>query len=267
MKKKAVGRRERLGIQSVEVAGRILAAMAKAAQPLQLKDLARRCEMPAAKVHRYLVSLARAELVTQDSEDGRYGIGPAAIALGLAGLHALDVARIASGFLTRLRDESGETAVLAVWSDAGPVVIRIEESSRPVFMNVRVGSTLPMLRSAVGKVFAAHLPREEIEELTASPGGANGKTAGAAHRLLSKPAADAIRRSGLAVVRGDLVPGVAAVAAPIFDHRGRIIASIAVLGGPEHLPADTTSRPARLLRSIAATISRRLGFVPALVAE
>ncbi len=267
MRKKTTATRERLGIQSVEVAGRILAAMAKAAQPLQLKDLARRCEMPAAKVHRYLVSLARAALVAQDSEDGRYGIGPAAIALGLAGLHSLDVARIASGFLTRLRDESGETAVLAVWSDAGPVVIRIEESSRPVFMNVRVGSTLPILRSAVGRVFAAYLPQQEIEPLLPNSRGSNGKAAATAHHILSKPAAEEIRRSGLAVVQGDLVPGVAAVAAPIFDHRGRIIASIALLGGPEHLPANTTSRPATLLRSIAAAISQRLGFVPALVAE
>src|SRR5215831_14182029 len=167
MKKEGGRKRERLGIQSVEIASRILGAMADALQPLPLKDLARRSGMPAAKVHRYLVSLTRTKLVAQDSSDGRYSIGPAAIALGLAGLHSLDAVRIASEFLGDLRDASGETAVLAIWTSAGPVIIRIEESSRPVFMNVRVGSTLPLLRSAVGRVFAAYHSAEEVRSLIA----------------------------------------------------------------------------------------------------
>lgn len=45
--------------------------------------------MPAAKAHRYLVRLARTNLVAQDDSDGRDGIEPAAIALGLAGLHSV----------------------------------------------------------------------------------------------------------------------------------------------------------------------------------
>ena len=111
--------RQRPGIQSVEIASRILAAMAEALQPLALKDLARRSGMPAAKVHRYLVSLTRTNLVAQDSSDGRYSIGPAAIGLGLAGLHSVDAVRIASEILGDLRDTSGETAVLATWSSRG----------------------------------------------------------------------------------------------------------------------------------------------------
>src|SRR5487761_1264617 len=118
MEKKGVRRHERPGIQSVEIASRILVAMAEAGRPLQLKDVARGCDMSAAKVHRYLVSLTRTNLVTQE-DDGRYSIGPAAITLGLAGLHALDVVRIASDSLVELRDSSGETAVLATWSNTG----------------------------------------------------------------------------------------------------------------------------------------------------
>lgn len=249
--------RERLGIQSVEIASRILAAMADALQPLPLKDLARRCGMPAAKVHRYLVSLTRTKLVAQDSVDGRYSIGPAAMALGLAGLHSLDAVRIASAALSDLRDASGETVVLATWSDAGPVVIRIEESSRPVFMNVRVGSTLPLLRSAVGLVFAAYRGEEVVREMMAK----ERRTLGRA------PAASAIderlartRRLGIGVVDGDLVPGVTALAAPIFDHRARIVASVALLGGPEHLEPRPDSPAARLLKQAAAAISERLGY-------
>lgn len=249
--------RQRPGIQSVEIASRILAAMAEAFQPLPLKELARRCGMPAAKVHRYLVSLTRTKLVAQDSVDGRYSIGPAAIALGLAGLHSLDAVRIASAYLADLRDDSGETAVLATWSDTGPVVIRIEESSRPVFMNVRVGSTLPLLRSAVGLVFAAYRTDEEaralIERERRTFGRIRGR--GGIEERLART-----RHLGIGVVDGDLVPGVTALAAPIFDHRARIVASVALLGGPQHLDARADSPAARLLKKAAAAVSERLGY-------
>jgi DNA-binding IclR family transcriptional regulator len=256
--KKSTSRRERPGIQSVEIASRILAAMSAAAQPLPLKELAQRCRMPAAKVHRYLVSLTRTGLVAQES-DGRYSIGAAAIALGLAGLHSLDVVRIASDSLGPLRDASGETAVLAIWNGAGPVIIRIEESSRPVFMNIRVGSILPLLQSAVGHVFAAYLPKEETAALLQTErrilARAQRDDMPAMEKLLAET-----RRHGIAAVEGALVPGVTALAAPIFDHRARIVASIALLGSPAHLTPSASSETAQLLQSVAETISQRLGF-------
>jgi DNA-binding IclR family transcriptional regulator len=213
--------------------------------------------MPAAKVHRYLVSLTRTKLVAQDSTDGRYSIGPAAIALGLAGLHALDVVRIASDALVALRDASGETAVLATWSSTGPVIIRIEESSRPVFMNVRVGSTVPMLRSAVGRVFATFLDGEEVERLVAKEQRALRRSVG--HSKLNGLRAQT-RRLGIAMVDGDLVPGVTALATPVFDHRARMVASVALLGGHEHFEARADSHLARLLKETAAALSERLGY-------
>ncbi len=250
--------RQRPGIQSVEIASRILAAMAEALQPLALKDLARRCGMPAAKVHRYLVSLTRTNLVAQDSSDGRYSIGPAAIGLGLAGLHSVDAVRIASEILGELRDASGETAVLAIWSSAGPVIIRIEESSRPVFMNVRVGSTLPLLRSAVGLVFAAYRSDAEARRLVAKERRALGRGQGRGGAIEERLVRT--QRLGIGMVDGDIVPGVTALAAPVFDHRARIVASVALLGGPEQLQAEADSASARLLKKAAAAISERLGY-------
>src|SRR6516164_669633 len=156
--------KQRAGIQSVEVAARILRALAEAGQPLPLKDLARLAHMPPGKVHRYLVSLTRTELVTQDESSGHYGIGPTAIALGLVGLRNVDVVRTATTLLPSLRDEIKETVLLAIWSPQGPVVFALEESRRSVYMNLRVGSILPLLQSATGRVFAAFLP----SDLTAS---------------------------------------------------------------------------------------------------
>ena len=245
---------ERPGIQSVEVAAGILEALARAPAAVQLKDLADATGMPPAKAHRYLVSLLRARLVEQEPATGRYGIGPLALRLGLAALGRIDVVRIASEALPGLRDRIDETAVLAIWGDRGPTVIRFEESSHPVTINVRVGSLVPVLRSALGKALAAFPPQAGLEQLLEAERA----------ELPAMDVADAlaaVRRRGLARVEGDLLPGVAALAAPVRDHSGRAAAAIGAIGRAAEFDSRWDGPVAAAIRETAAEISDRLGFV------
>jgi DNA-binding IclR family transcriptional regulator len=249
----------RNGVQSVEVAGTILHAMAEAGSALPLKDIARMTGLAPGKVHRYLVSLGNCGLVRQEAESGRYAIGPTAIAAGLAGLRSIDVVRCASEKLAELRDETGETVLIAIWSPRGPVIVELEESSRQIYMNIRAGSILPLLRSAVGRVFAAYLPRDSVLDLLREelPGARDGIPKDIDAML------ERTREHGLAMVTGDLVPGVTALAAPLLDHRGRIAAALAILGRSEDLAASTSSEAAVALTSVALLISRQLGYARA----
>ena len=249
MAKKA---KQQPGIQSVEVAAKILAAFVEAGRPVPLKELARLAKLHPGKAHRYLVSLTRTELVTQDENSGHYGIGPMAIALGLAGIRTVDVVRTSTALLPALRDEINETVLLAIWSPQGPVVFTFEESSRPVSMNIRVGSILPVLTTASGRVFAAFMPREDVQslidaELVRSP------------RMAYRAILDAVRQQGLSAVEGTLVPGVNAVSVPIFDHKNRIAGVIGALGRSEELDVNLEGKVAKALLKTAAEISRRLG--------
>lgn len=247
---------DRSGVQSVEVAGAILAAMAEAGMALPLKDIARLTRLAPGKVHRYLVSLGRCGLIRQEAESGRYSIGPAAIAAGLSGLRSINVVRCASERLPEIRDRTGETAVLAIWSGSGPVIVELEESSRQIYMNIRVGSILPLLRSAIGRIFAAYLPRPSVLDMLrrelADRGG-----------VISESVEEMMRRTrrvGLGMVIGELVPGVTALAAPVLDHRGQITASVGVLGRSEDLDAIPEGEAASALKSLALSISRQLGY-------
>jgi DNA-binding IclR family transcriptional regulator len=245
--------RQKPGIKSVEVAAGILRALIKADHPLPLKDLARLSRMHPGKVHRYLVSLTRSELVSQNELSGHYGVGAMAISLGLSGLRSVDVVREATALLPALRDEINETVLLSIWSPKGPVVFALEESSRPVFMNVRVGSILPLLNTATGRVFAAFLPPEAVAGLIAD-------------ELRRSRSGDAkvveqVRSRGVAAVEGTLVPGVNALSVPIFDHDSRIAGVIGVLSRSEELDVSHKGPVARALLRAANEISRRLGKV------
>jgi DNA-binding IclR family transcriptional regulator len=155
------------GVQSVETAARVLAAFIGAPGALPLKAVAASAGMSGGKAHRYLVSLCRAGLVEQDTETQRYNLGGLALRVGLAALARLDVVRLAAPVLVDLRDRLNETVCLAVWGESGPTVVRWEESTRPVTVNVRIGSTLPLFLSATGRTFLTWMSDHRIAPLVA----------------------------------------------------------------------------------------------------
>ena len=88
-------KRESRGIQSIEVGGELLRALARCGEPMMLRDLAREAGMTPAKAHPYLASFSRIGLIEQDETTGRYEIGALALELGLISLRRLSGVRIA----------------------------------------------------------------------------------------------------------------------------------------------------------------------------
>ena len=146
---------ERVSVQSVTIAARILKALAGQGGVAPLKDLAAATGMPRSKVHRYLVSLRSAGLIAQEADTGRYRIGPAAVTIGLVGLGRMSPVRQINEVVPRLRDRVNETVTAAIWSDSGPTIIAMEESDHLVTMNLRIGSVLPLMHTAIGRLFLA----------------------------------------------------------------------------------------------------------------
>src|SRR5262245_24844823 len=110
------------GIQSIDTGIRLLEAMEKADGPLALKELSARAGLDPSSAHRYLASFVRCGLVRQDS-DSRYDFGPLALQIGLAAVRRLDPIQATERALPALVDETGFTALLAVWSNRGPTIV------------------------------------------------------------------------------------------------------------------------------------------------
>ena len=126
------------------------------------KKLAADTGLVRSKVHRYLRSLRNAGLVSQEAETGLYQLGPQAIAIGLAALRGINPVAEVCNALPALRDEINQTVTAAVWSAAGPVLVAMQESDHWLTMNIRIGSRLPILTTAIGRTFLAHLPAADV---------------------------------------------------------------------------------------------------------
>jgi DNA-binding IclR family transcriptional regulator len=251
------------GIQSIEVGGQLLRALAGAAEPMMLRDLAREAGMTPAKAHPYLVSFSRLGLVEQDEATGRYEFGALALELGLISLHRLAPVRIATPKIAALAGEINHAVSLSVWGTHGPTVIRLEEPSHPVHIVMRVGSIMAMLETATGRAFSAFLPDKVLRAALES--GLDRFGVGYTGKRRSRPADVAavlteVRAHGLARAVGDPLPGVNAFAAPVFDHTGAVMLVITAMGPSGTFRADWDSPIAKALRDCATGISRRLGF-------
>ena len=128
---------------------------------------------------------------------------------------------------------TGHTVSLSVWGNHGPTVIRIEESSGAVHVNMRVGSVMSLLGTATGRVFAAFLPPKMIEKFI-EDGVGKASVGDEAAKLMTPKQIEAaiaeVRQRGLARAVGRPIPGVNAFSAPVFDHSGSIALVITAIG-------------------------------------
>ncbi|MDT3721696.1 IclR family transcriptional regulator [Pseudomonas oryzihabitans] len=242
-------------VQAAEVGTDILKALAELAPSTSLSRLSSHLDMPASKVHRYLQALIASGFAEQDPRTNHYGLGQAALFVGLAALGRLDVVKIAAPVLTALRDEVGETCFLAVWANQGPTVVLVEQAVRAVTLVTQVGSVLPLLGSSTGLVFNTFLPDADTRALRQE-----------ALRLPTAPTAEdlqtqvaRLREIGIQPIQGLLMAGVNALSAPLFGVGGRLAGVLTMVGAAPGFTADLDGTAASHLRHAARTISQRLG--------
>lgn len=250
----------RQGIQSVELAMTVLQALEDGRSPMSLTQLATASGMTPSKVHRYLVSLARVGLIARSPSTGLYDMGPALRRLGIESLRRMDEVALVSEHLPALRDRTSHAVNLAVWSDHGPVIVRWDYGSYALPITVRVGATVPLLTSSVGRVFLAYLPSSLTKPVVRRESAAepNPPTADEIARIKAE-----VLRGGLAVTSGGIIPGVASVAAPVFTAGDSLPLVVAVV-----LPAHAATRASidsvsKQLLTLTAVMSSELGSSPA----
>jgi DNA-binding IclR family transcriptional regulator len=246
----------RQGIQSVELAMTVLHALEQGLGPMGLTQIAATSGMGVSKAHRYLVSLTRVGLVAQSRSSGLYDLGPSMRRLGMEALRRMDEVGLASEYVPGLRDRTGHSVNLAVWGDHGPVVVRWDYGSYALPITVRVGATLPMLTSSVGRVYLTHLP----DTLTGSV--VETERAAGRDRLSDRDLAEitaTVRRDGVALTSGGVIPGVASLAAPVFVA-GQNLPLVVALVMPDREATDQAlATISTELRATTEAMSAELG--------
>ena len=267
--------RTQRGIQSIEVGGQLLHALVHSGRPMALKDLAREADMSAAKAHPYMVSFGRLGLIEQDAISGHYLLGPLALQLGLIGLQQANPVQIATPMIDALAQRIGQTIAIAVWGDRGATIVRIAESPAAVHVAMRHGTVFSLTDTASGRLFGAYLDAAIVkQQLDAARArrklrDRDREGAGKAVGMPQQPPLpawkdfevqlDEVRRHGISRSEGEIVPGVNAMSAPVFDHTGAIKLAITAIGAAGIFDSRWNGELAKALKACADAVSQRLG--------
>src|ERR1700685_3994105 len=246
-------------IQSVQRAAQILGVLGSGPPRLGVTEIAERLGLAKPTVHGLLRTLEAHELVAQDSDTGKYSLGPGVLQLGNA---YLDGSELRSRSL-RWAEALALQAKEAVWVGtlSGSRVIVLHHVFRPdnTVQILEVGAAIPWHACALGRAIAAYLPADQRASLLATermPLTGRTKTTKAA---LGQALAQ-VRRRGYALEDQEATVGDAGIAAPIVNRAGTTVGSIGLVGPAERLLASAAvAELARAVTESARSVSRDLG--------
>lgn len=250
-------KKPRRGIQSVEIAFRILSVMQTSQQAMALKDIAPLADLTASAANNYLVSLVRIGLAAADEKPGHYRLGPAALSLGVSAIQQIDGFEIVRREVTNLRDITRRSAAVTTWTDDGPLSLFKQDGDQRGAFEFRTG-LIPMLSSAAGKIYAARLAANLTAHLITQEWDAvfGGKVDAGKFR---DDASRELKRKGYTtIVRSDLT-GYVSIAAPVLDWNGDVQFTLSLAGTRASMTIEPSSDQVKALLASAANATQALG--------
>jgi IclR family acetate operon transcriptional repressor len=238
-------------VDAADLTARVLALVLERS-PRTVVELETAAGGSADGVRTALDALERHGLIEWDAPRTHVSPGPREIRYAQAGR---DLAALAEPAMRRLASESGETVNLMVRTAGGAEAIAQVDGRHVLGVSNWIGRVVPDHCSAAGKVFlaygAATLPTGQLERLT---------PATIVDRPLLDRELEAIRRQGYATIVDELELGLAAVAAPVRDHDGAVVAALSVAGPTARLGDARLGLLGRVAIEQAHAVSVQLGY-------
>jgi DNA-binding IclR family transcriptional regulator len=247
------------GTQAVIRAVRLLKIFSEAQSEKTLAELASATKLTKTTAHRLLAALESEGLVVRGTARNTYRLGPSIIALGVQALRSSDLRATARPFLSKLAEETGETATLEVLSD-GKMLILDEISGRHLISAmVETGTKWPLHATSTGKALLAFLPEPQRGSLTQKPLAKFTPSTVTDWKELGREWVR-IRHNGYATAVEELEMGFSAVGAVFYGPLGDVAGAVSVGGPTNRLTQKRLSRLGAQVKTAAEKISERLGY-------
>jgi len=247
---------------AVERALAMLEAVALDPDGLSNAAISRKLDIPKSSASYILRTLESRGYLTRDAESGRYRVGLKILSLSRGALGGRDVRGVALPIMRHLTLQTGLTCHLAVLDGPDAVYIEKVEPEGFIRMDTWVGRRMRVHATSVGKAIVAYIPREQLEAIVRKSGmeRRTPKTIVTLPRLLKE--LEKVRAQGSAVDDEENNMGARCVAAPIFDERGAIEASLGLSGTTQQVSPQTMPRILEALKDAARHISMGMGYRP-----
>jgi IclR family transcriptional regulator, KDG regulon repressor len=247
-------------LSSVANSIRLLTSFSGQENELGITTLASRLRLAKSTVHRLAATLTSAGFLEQNSETGKYRLGVALFELGALVRRRMDVANEARPKLRELLEKTGETVQLGIVDHYSVLYVYEMESPRAIRMAAAVGGRAPLHCTAVGKVLLAFQPADYMNQVIE-----RGLTPYTAKTITKRDAVlgmlEEVRLREHAIDDEESEGGLRAVAAPVRNHSGAVIAALGVAAPVQRMSKKIMHTCVPSVIETANAVSARLGFM------
>ncbi len=244
-------------VQSVDRALTILEVLARVGEA-GVTEIAAELDVHKSTAFRLIATLEQHRLVEQSGDRGKYRLGVGVLRLAGATTARLDLVQEARPVCRQLASDTGETVNIAVLSDRSALYLDQVAGSSALQPHNWVGQHIPLHATSNGKVLLSGLDQPRLDEVLGSLPTYTSHTITKKRELRGE--LDRVRELGYAAAVDELEVGLTAVAAPIRNSHGDVVASMSVSGPTFRLSADRVDDVARRLVEAAEEVSHRLGW-------
>lgn len=231
--------------QSIDRTLDILECFTASKPRIGLSELTRAVGLPKATVYRMAETLLSRGYLEKDPIDQCYQLGYKVLNLGNVMLSNLDYRKIALPYMQKVRDETNESITLYIAiNNRQRLCVERCQSTHGLSRIVNVGDILPIDRGAPGKVILAFKDPETLLP----------------DYYVTADELEIIRKQGYATSHAEREDGVSAVAGPLFNQHGQVVASLSISGPSFRYEGERLAEFIAIIKDVTRTISRSLGY-------
>lgn len=222
-----------------------------------IRDLARELDMNPATVSRMVHTLKSAGYLTQDPETQRYALGPVVMKLASLYMHQNPLPEVARRIFESYAERFEYNFYLGTLSHYQVIYLAVLDGRGRIKVMVETGGSTGLHTTALGKVLLAFQSDEFIDTFIKHSGLLPFSKNSITNADVLWQQIREIRRTRLAINKGEHFEDIAAIAAPVFGRHGQIIAGVS-MAYPRYLYPDLDAYEAQLaplLREIAGEIN------------
>jgi len=246
-------------VRAVERALQILGCFDDEHPERGISDIAQAVGLHKATAHRIVTTLVNYGFLERLADEQKYKLGLELPNLGSKVLRHMDLRREAHMYMKQLVEEWDETCDLSLFDQGKIFYIEVIRGNRALTISAAVGQRLSAHATASGKLFLAYLPANELDAILSKPLDAHTeKTIISPDKL--RVQLEKIRNQGYAVDCEEYEPGVCAVATPIFNRGGQVIAALGCPSPITRMTPERISEIAEAYKKAAKAISNRMGY-------
>jgi IclR family KDG regulon transcriptional repressor len=248
-------------VQSLERALNILNKLSEYPDGIPISRLSEHVGLTKSTTHRMLATLANMNYVVKDEKTDKYKLGLQILFLSRNLLNNSNIVNTAKPYLEKLSHEVNETVHLCIEDHGEVIYIDKIESNQTIRMFSRIGSRAPMYCTGVGKVLLSGMDQDYFEELISKIDFIPKTPTTITSIEVFREEIIKVKCQGYALDNSENETVLRCIASPIYDHKGKIIASFSISGPTTRITIEVINTTLiEKMKQYSLEISRNLGY-------